>query len=282
MIKSSKSLYRTKRSDLEILFDVGYVLAKESRPLSMGYLSNKRRIGAHTDKLKEILDKCEKKDLVKQCEKVGVIQRYELTQRGKELIYTWLDYTDKFNLKDLLKSKYHKPLPEKENSRLKEIMKKSWKPPHYAKSNCSDKRSQIMLYRDFLSYIKSYYPGQTYQWSIIAENGININSKYFEKLRENALERKHIRRKHTLGYIRRKWKHRVAKKGRVEVDGFEVFQPKYFNINVKRRNNKQLINWRSNIDELISLTKTGYRCVNTFDKIMMEYGLTDLVYTYKK
>jgi predicted transcriptional regulator len=284
MTNGSDSLYVSRRSDLEILLDVAYLLAEESRPLSATYLTSKEKVGVKIQKLYDILEKCEDKGLAKHFDVGRTRKKYELTQHGKELIYTWLGYVDKFNLKGLLKSwnKDFGSLSEKQNSRLQEIMKTPWKKPNYKKCDKrkkSEERAQIMQYRDFLSYLKKYYPDETYQWDII--QNVNINSKTFKKLKEFALvdERKHIERKYTAGYAARKWKYSIVKKGE-----FEVFQPKGYDIRVEKRKEKRKkgIKWRGNADELIKLTEDGYRCVNTFDKIMMGFKLTDLVYSYRK
>jgi hypothetical protein len=263
MINASESI--CKRSDLEMLFDIAYVLVKESRPVVPRYLTKKT--GLNHPKLLEILEK-EKDFITSYGSGNKRFKKYELSQLGKELIYTWVDYIYTFNLRDLLNSKLLSPLSDEGNSRLKNIMGKTWRKPNYVKSNLSNRRTMILLYRDFLSYIKSYYPRETYQLSII--RGINIESKTFRKIKEIAVKKNHVKLRYAPAYRLRRWEHFVLNRG-----GFKIFPIKsYQQMKIKR---KELMSWHGNTSELISLTEEGYNCVNTFDKIMMEYGLTDWV-----
>lgn len=269
MTNCSESLYVNPRSNLETFIDILYVLAEESKPLKP--INLREKTNTNDVKLKKLLELGEKKGLISSYElevvcvyKTGKRKKYELTSRGKELIYTWLDYVDRFSLKVLLKNRNLDSLPEKENSRLEEIMKKPWKEPNYRKSEKRrGKRSPIILYRDFLNHIKSYYPDNTYQADII--KSVNINSEKFENFRKIAIERKHIERINLEGTT--KWRNFLVKKESAR-------KKKILPIKIP-------LNLHWNIDELIHLTENGYRCVNTFDKIMMEYELTDLVYSYK-
>ena len=55
MTNSSESLHASPRYDLEILFDVLYVLVEGSKPVSQDYLVDKT--GVHNVKLKKYLEK---------------------------------------------------------------------------------------------------------------------------------------------------------------------------------------------------------------------------------
>jgi len=273
MTNGSESLFDgLKRSNLETLFDVVYVLAKEYEPLRITQLLYKTNL--NLSKLKEFLKIGEKKGFVYDYE-VGRIKKYELTPHGKEFIYTWLDFVDRFDAKDLLRSMYVESLPEKENSKLEEIMKKTWKKPNYKKSSQEHQRTPIIVYRDFLFYLKLPKPKVKYQENI--REKVNINNTNYKVIIERALKKNHIEIKFSPGYGIRKWEHSVAKKG-----DLEVFQIKPMKIRHEKARMKRISPYiPGQVDKLISITDSGSEFVKTFDKIMMEYNLTDLVYTSK-
>ena len=274
MPNGSGSPYTSRKSDLERFLDVLYVLTKESEPICQGNLCDKKKAGIQYTIVSKILKKCEEKGFVKHY-KVGTRKKYELLERGKELIHTWLDYVHTFNLKKLLKSKYVEPLPEMESySRLKKIIRRPLDlEAKYVKSSRLKPRSTIMLYRDFLAYLKSYYPEYTYQEKI--RPGININGTKFKVFKNFAIKRK---KKHIEIEITgvSKWKPFVIKRGE-----FEISPTMHIEILNNKTKSRKLAE-RREPNELIRITKDGIRCLKTFDKIMMEFELTDLVHTYLK
>ena len=224
----------------------------------------------------EILKTLEERGFVKQYENRGVKQ-YGLTSRGNELIYTWLDYLYTFDLRDLSTRQLDfDQLSEKGNSRLQQIIdKKGWHEPYYKGYNIHKRTNKIRIYRDFLMHLKNYLIRQSmykashpkpfhrsykdwenkiekeshflkysYIMKVVAK--LNINFETLHNLKKLALKNEHIEiRKPTKSDLRNTKKHPVF-----------LYGP---------------------IKELISITPMGVKCANTFDNIMMEYGLTDLV-----
>ena len=127
-----------------------------------------------------------------------------------------------------------------------------------------------MIYRDFLMYLKLCYPECTYQAKILYK--INTNAVYYRKLIDFALKmkNKHIEIKD----LKRSKKPFIIKEGE-----FEIFPTTTPRKDEGRRFLKES-SIRGPVNELISLAVFGRMCVNTFDKIMSEFELTDLVYSY--
>jgi predicted transcriptional regulator len=281
MTNGSESLYVGRRSDLEILFDVVYVVTRESEPLGITYLINE--VGTNPDKTKEILDICEKKGLVNSYE-IGKRTKYESTPHGKESICTWLDFVYAFNVKPLLKSMYVEPLPDMIlYSRLKEIMKKSWRKPNYVKSSNSKQRTPIMTYRDFLAYVNSHYKKYSKSKSVYAKYShktrimekINVNNYIFDSLKKFAhkAEVNHIEIK---SRVITKWISLLLKTGEFEIRGLKPHNLRFDMM--KRKKGPFFI--RGNTKELICINSEGSDCVETLDNIIMEYKLTNLFYSY--
>jgi predicted transcriptional regulator len=273
MSKNPENLYlSSQRSQLETVIDLVYFLVKEDRPLGITKLMYKTNL--NHEKTKEFLEICEKKGFAYHY-KIGKRERYEFTDHGKEFIYTWSDYVNRFGLKKILKSSYFESLKEDEKSRLKEIMKYPLsKIPRYKKSGNKEagknKRTLIMIYRDFLMHLKSHQqsrkpPKYSYQADILYN--VNINSEIFKILRDLAFENKHIEIRDNKTSV--KWISRIIKKGQ-----FETF-PK------TNRIRKNPLKVGRLPDELIFITPEGISCLSAFDQIMMFYNLTELVYTFK-
>ena len=258
MSNGSISLYGcTERSDLEILMDVIYVLVEKSKPLGTGQLTNKT--GANFYKLDKILGICEKKGFVNHF-KLGKREKYEFTPHGKELVYTWLDYVNTFGLKQIINSRYKEPLPEKENSILKEIMKKKLVlSPKYVRASGNYQRTPIMKYIDLLRYLKSL--GYNYTNRTKIHEKINVNYNEIPELLALAFENDHIEIMNTKNMKPTdRWTISTMKKGR------RSKEPKAFI-------------WFK--DQLIRIKSEGIQCSENLDKIMSLYGINNLMYTSK-